>query len=96
MNFKKGASEKNILERTKNLFLYDFIVCGYTIVLVFLIIWTSIGSSYINKEPSYSRCYLEDNGYVITAANINNVIMYIYIFCGIALFAITIIIYAYY
>ena len=70
-------------------------MCGYTIVLIFLIIWTSIGFSYLNNEPSNSACNSHDNGFVISAANFNNVMMYIYIFCGITLFAVTIIVYAY-
>ena len=88
-----GVEEKNVLQRTVNLILYDFVVCIYTFILItFFIVWTIIGLNISNNEPKNSACYTNNGGFVIIAHNINLIVMIVFLTVGFLAFVITVII----
>lgn len=84
-------TETNILERTKNLILYDFGVCFYIFFICFSFIWTIIGFVWLGKVEKTSHCY-ENNAFTIKMDMLNTIIMIIFIITGLFLFCCTLLV----
>lgn len=78
-------TETNILERTKNLILYDFCFCFYAIFIIFSSIWTAIGFIWFEKVEENSFCY-KNNEFTVKMDLLNIVVMIIFIIIGFFLF----------
>lgn len=39
-----------MMQRTVNLFLYDYVVCFYVMLMIFFFVWTILGSIWDNNE----------------------------------------------
>jgi len=97
--YKQGGDpsrqEMNVLQRTQNLILYDFVVCFFIFFLIFEIVWLIIGGVWDNSEPSNSPCSLTDAGKsLLSFHRASLVILWIYLAVGAFVFIMTIIIYA--
>ena len=82
------------MQRTCNLFMYDYVVCFYVFGLVFEVIWMSLGLNMENNEPSYSPCLVLNNGIVCKTHQINLYALMIFLLDGILVFILSLIIYA--
>jgi len=78
----------NILEKTLNLILYDFVVLFYIIAFIFFIVWLIISYKAYSNEPSNSLCYENDSGFLMKMLQYNCVSMLIFIILGTVLFLI--------
>lgn len=78
-------TETNILERTKNLILYDSWVCFYMIFIFISLLWTVIGFYWFKKVEESSSCY-KNNEFTVKMDLLNIVVMAIFIIAGFFLF----------
>ena len=81
------------METTKNLILYDFIVCFYIFFLVFFLVWTIIGSSWISSVSSDPICN-EKHNFLLKICLYNIIVMWIFLVLGGIIFIFTLLVYA--
>ena len=84
--------EKNILQRTLNLILYDYCICLYTFLLIFFVVWNIIGHTW-NGEASKGICG-KDYPDMLSMHILILIMMWIFLGIGSFLFIYTLIVYA--
>lgn len=87
-----GQEEKNILQRTVNLIMYDCWVLIYIFLLCFFIYWTVKGHAYLEQEEDGSSCRTYKGGIIIQAEIFNLVAMWLYIGFGVIAFLFTLLV----
>jgi len=85
--------EKNILQVTQDLILYDFVVCFYIFFVIFFLVWTIIGSVWLSEIDSNSSCY-QNHTFLIRICLYNVIVMWIFLGVGLIVFLFTILVYA--
>ena len=91
IKFGEKFEEKNVLQRTKNLILYDCLILLYIILLIFFVIWTIIGHIWQGNLSSNGYCRTQKS-LLITMHTYSLIAMWIYLIGGFLLFSFTILI----
>lgn len=88
-----GQEEKNILQRTINLIMYDCWVLLYICLLIFFVVWNIMGHVYLSEEINEKGpCKRENDGIIVTADYINICTMWAFLIIGAIAFILTLII----
>lgn len=89
----QNSEEKNILQVTQQLILYDFVVCFYICLVIFLVIWTIIGSVWLSNLNSEELC-TANHGFLLKMALYNVIVVWIFLILGLFIFIYTVLLYA--